>query len=212
MADVEMTVGIGRAVVENKKGTSFSHLPHFFVKPFFFPLFHLAGFFIGQICLHGKPGHRQVQRFFVVHLSSTLGSIHLYMQCSNPGFTVPTSGLLRIHVKTHGLPTHEQSEMRTSITYFNHTKPLRSDAFPKIPPGKNGPCGAVAPYYQQNFVDVALSMWLCRCGTDKRLIFSSMMTRFYHHVQRKLIHKTVNSQFKTIQTKLSRTIGLFHMT
>ena len=55
---MNIAVGVGRAVVENKGFGAFSVFQRFVVDVFFFPLFDDARFLLGKVAAHGKLGFR----------------------------------------------------------------------------------------------------------------------------------------------------------
>jgi len=61
--EVDMAVGVGRAVVENVAGTAPALLAKPAVKPHLFPFLEDFGLFYGQVGPHGKIGSRQIERF-----------------------------------------------------------------------------------------------------------------------------------------------------
>ena len=66
MANVQLAVGIGRAIVQHKQGRALTRSTQFFVQTALVPVFHPAGFALGQVAAHGKGRVRQVQRVAVV--------------------------------------------------------------------------------------------------------------------------------------------------
>jgi len=70
MADVDMTVGIGRAVMEYVFRLVLACVSHFVIESHTIPFSHNLHFFLCEIGLHGKVGNRQVQGFFIIHCQS----------------------------------------------------------------------------------------------------------------------------------------------
>ena len=58
VTQMDIAVGVGRAVVENKGFFAFSVFQRFVVDVFFFPLFDDARFLFGEVAAHGKLGFR----------------------------------------------------------------------------------------------------------------------------------------------------------
>ena len=67
VADVDRPVGVGRPVVEHEGTAVLVALQHFFVNPVPFPELDRFRFFLRQAGAHGKLGHRQLKRRFVVN-------------------------------------------------------------------------------------------------------------------------------------------------
>src|SRR3990170_2774278 len=67
MADMDVPIGIGRAVVEDVLPASFAPLPESFINipalpPLEHDLFHLS-----EVCLHREIGLRKIERVFIIH-------------------------------------------------------------------------------------------------------------------------------------------------
>ena len=67
VANVQLAVGIGRAVVQDELGRTATGIAQLFVDAFVFPLLHPAGLALGQVAAHGEGCVWQVQRGAVVH-------------------------------------------------------------------------------------------------------------------------------------------------
>ena len=65
MADMDITIGIGRAIVEDKLGLVGPLLPHLAIEVDLLPFFQEIGFSIGKICLHREAGFGEVKGLFV---------------------------------------------------------------------------------------------------------------------------------------------------
>ena len=58
MSNVQATVGVGRAIVQNKGGAPRTDFTNFFVQAHLLPLFQSLGFSLRQARFHGKSGTR----------------------------------------------------------------------------------------------------------------------------------------------------------
>ena len=67
MADMDVTVCIGRAVMKDIVRFVPADLSQFCIEIHLFPTFQYFQFFLGQVCLHGELCCRQVQGVFVFH-------------------------------------------------------------------------------------------------------------------------------------------------
>ena len=66
VADVDVAVGIGRAVVQHKAGRTAAGSAQLFVNALFFPFLHPARLALGQVAAHGEGGIGQIQGAAVV--------------------------------------------------------------------------------------------------------------------------------------------------
>ena len=64
---MNIAVGIGRAVVENKQRLISCCILQFLIQSFFIPTLQVLGFFLGQIGLHFESGFWQIQGVPVFH-------------------------------------------------------------------------------------------------------------------------------------------------
>jgi hypothetical protein len=58
MTDMNVAVGVGRAVVQDEVGLTLIRLEDSEISSFPFPSFNLLGFVLGQVPTHGKVGFR----------------------------------------------------------------------------------------------------------------------------------------------------------
>ncbi len=68
-AQMNMTIGIGRTVMEHITWPVFTHLPELGVQIQLFPLLHNDRLSFRQVGLHGKIRSRQIEGFLIVHSS-----------------------------------------------------------------------------------------------------------------------------------------------
>ena len=66
MADMDVTVGIGRTIVQDELGPSGADLAYLLVELAFLPLFQPARFALGEVAAHRKGSVGQVQGVFVI--------------------------------------------------------------------------------------------------------------------------------------------------
>ena len=67
MADVNLAIGVGRAIVQHEGGSILSGLPKLLVDAKFVPASKLLGFPLRQIAFHREIGRRKIQRGFVIN-------------------------------------------------------------------------------------------------------------------------------------------------
>ena len=66
VADVNIAIRIGRAVVQNKLGPAFARFADALIELAVLPLRDPARLTLGEIALHREGGVRQVQSFFII--------------------------------------------------------------------------------------------------------------------------------------------------
>ena len=66
MSDVDVAVGIRRAVVQNEFGAAFGNLAQFLIAFFILPLFHPSRFAFGKVAAHGKRRFVKINGFGVI--------------------------------------------------------------------------------------------------------------------------------------------------
>ena len=66
VADVDVAVGIGRAIVQHKLRLARACRTQFVMQLAIFPFFHPLGLALGQIAAHGEGGVGQIQGFAVI--------------------------------------------------------------------------------------------------------------------------------------------------
>ena len=66
VSNVNVAVGIGRAIVQNKFGATLGDLAQFLIAFFVLPLLHPSGFAFGKIAAHGKGRFVKINSFGVI--------------------------------------------------------------------------------------------------------------------------------------------------
>ena len=74
MADMNVAVGVRRAIMKNELGTAGKGLTDFLVELLLLPLFQPRRFALGQTGFHGKVGLGEIKRCLVVRHSPVLNS------------------------------------------------------------------------------------------------------------------------------------------
>ena len=74
MADMNVAVGVRRAIMKNELGTAGKDLTDFLVELFLLPLFQPRRFALGQAGFHGKVGLGKIKRCLVVRHSPVLNN------------------------------------------------------------------------------------------------------------------------------------------
>ena len=69
VADMNITIGIGRAVMQNKFRSTDAHLANTLIQIFFLPLGHPLRLTFGHIAAHRKRGLGHVDRIFTIGLA-----------------------------------------------------------------------------------------------------------------------------------------------
>ncbi len=70
MTNVDIAVGVGRAIHEHKPGSPLAMFPESFIATRFLPMLEHNRLAIGQVRLHGELRHGKVQRILVIHTRS----------------------------------------------------------------------------------------------------------------------------------------------
>jgi len=79
MANVNIAIGIGRAIVENKERAARSDLANASVDALVLPLLHPAGLAFGEIPAHGEGGLWKIQCLAI--LAALIRSVSLLTHC-----------------------------------------------------------------------------------------------------------------------------------
>ncbi len=81
MADVNIAIGIGRAVMQHELGRTLTGFANALVEFFVLPLFQPLWFTFGQIATHGESSFREIQFVFGVFIVSHLSSLKYSRAC-----------------------------------------------------------------------------------------------------------------------------------